>query len=151
MITDKLKELAQLKSQTAKLEAALESQRPAALAALPAEFGFSDLKSFIKALKAAAGAKPKAKRGRKPGRKAKVAKPAKGKRKQAKVTAEIKSAVKTAFEQGRKAGAIAKEVGISYASVALLKKSFGLTKPRGAAAVVAHVPAVTAPDPVPTP
>jgi len=68
-----------LKAQTAKLEASLAESRPAALAALPAEYGFTDLKSFIKALKAAAGAKPKAKRGRKPGRKAKVAKPAKGK------------------------------------------------------------------------
>jgi methylphosphotriester-DNA--protein-cysteine methyltransferase len=167
MITDKLKLLAQLKAQTAKLEAALESQRPAALAALPAEFGFSDLKSFIKALKAAAGAKPKAKRGRKPGRKAKVAKPAKGKR--VKLTDEIKSAVKTALEQGHKAKAIAKEVGISAASVNVLKKSFGLTKPRGGGPVsavpdsegltrfawtpdqVTIKPGVTAPSPVPTP
>jgi DNA-binding NarL/FixJ family response regulator len=141
MITDKLKELAHLKAQTAKLEASLAESRPAALAALPAEFGFSDLKSFIKALKASAGAKPKAKRGRKPGPKAKAAKPAKVKR--AKVTDEIKSAVKTALEQGKKAKAIAKEVGISTASVNVLKKSFGLTKPRGAAPV--------APDPVPTP
>jgi methylphosphotriester-DNA--protein-cysteine methyltransferase len=138
MITDQLKTLAKLKSQAAKLEAALEAQRPAALAALPAEYGFPDLKSFIAALKQAAGAKPKSKRGRKAGGKAKAAKPAK--RKRAKVTDEIKAAVKAALEQGRKAGAIAKEVGISTASVNVLKKAFGLTKPRGAGA--------TSPDPV---
>jgi len=143
MITDKLKELAQLKAQAAKLEASLESQRPAALAALPAEFGFSDLKSFIKALKSSAGAKPKGKPGRKPG--TKVAKPAKQKRTRVKITDEIKSAVKTALEQGRKAKAIAKEVGISAASVNVLKKSFGLTKPRGGAPVAApdSVPGTT--------
>ena len=138
MITDKLKELAQLKAQAAKLEAALEAQRPAALAALPAEYGFADLKSFIKALKAAAGAKPKAKRGRKAGTKV-----AKGKRTRGRITEEIKLAVKTALEQGKKAGAIAKEVGISYASIQNLKKTFGFTKSRGA------TPA--APDSVPTP
>ena len=60
MITDKLKTLAHLKAQTAKLEASLAESRPAALAALPAEFGFADLKSFIKALQSAASAKPKA-------------------------------------------------------------------------------------------
>jgi len=129
MITDKLKELAQLKAQAAKLEAAVEASRPAALAALPAEYGFETLAQFIKALKSAAGAKPQAKRGPK----AKPTKPAK--RKRARVTDEIKGAVKTALEQGKKAGAIAKEVGISVASVNVLKKSFGLTKPRGAAPV----------------
>ncbi len=132
MITDKLKTLAHLKAQTAKLEASLAESRPAALAALPAEFGFADLKSFIKALQSAASAKPKAKRGRKPG---KVTAAVPAKRKRAKLTDEIKLAVKTALEQGRKAKAIAKEVGISPASVNLLKKSFGLTKPRGAATV----------------
>jgi methylphosphotriester-DNA--protein-cysteine methyltransferase len=127
MITDKLKELAQLKAQAAKLEASLEAARPAALAALPAEYGFDSLAAFIKALKQAANAKPAAKRGRK----AKAAKPAKpAKRKRAKVTDEIKAAVKAALEQGKKAVAIAKEVGISPASVNVLKKALGLTKPR---------------------
>jgi len=42
MITDKLKALAQLKAEAAKIEASLEAQRPAALAALPAEYGFAD-------------------------------------------------------------------------------------------------------------
>jgi hypothetical protein len=40
MVTDKLKLLSRLKAQAAKLEASLATQRPAALAALPAEFGF---------------------------------------------------------------------------------------------------------------
>jgi methylphosphotriester-DNA--protein-cysteine methyltransferase len=143
MITDKLKLLAQLKAQTAKLEASLETQRPAALAALPAEYGFDSLAAFVKALKRSANAKPRAKRGRKPGRPAKAAKPAKGKR--AKLTDEIRAAVKAALEQGRKPKAIAKEVGISPASVNVLKKAFGMTKPRTAAAA----PAATAPAPAP--
>jgi hypothetical protein len=75
------------------------------------------------------------------GRKTRVAKPTKpAKRKRARVTDEIKAAVKAGFEAGKKAGAIAKEVGISPASVQGLKKAFGLTKPRAAASV--------APDPV---
>ncbi len=133
MITDKLKELAQLKAQAAKLEASLEAARPAALAALPAEYGFDSLSAFIKALKQAATAKPAAKRGPK----AKAAKPAK--RKRAKVTDEIRAAVKAALEQGKKAKAIAKEVGISPASVNVLKKALGLTKPRGVAPAAPEV------------
>ncbi len=127
-------------SRAAKLEASLEAQRPAALAALPAEFGFPDLKSFIKAVKAAAGVAPKAKRGRKPG--VKVAKPAKGKRTRGRITPEIKAAIKAASEAGKTGLPIAKELGISPASVQNVKKELGLTKPRGAATVVA------APDPV---
>ena len=140
MVTDKLKQLARLKAQAAKLEAALADARPAALAALPAQFGYDNLALFIKALKQAASAKPGKKRGPKPGKKVKVAKPAK--RKRGKVTDEVRAAVKAALEQGRKAGAIAKEVGISPASVHALKKAFGLTKPRGTA------PAMEAPTPV---
>ena len=124
MVTDKIKLLAKLKSQAAKLEAALDAQRPAALAALPAEYGFESLAAFIKALRQAATATPRAKRGRK----ARAAKPSK--RKRARVTDEIKVAVKAGIEAGKRAGAIAKEVGISPASVQALKKAFGFTKPR---------------------
>jgi transposase-like protein len=142
MVTDKLKLLARIKAQAAKLEASLVTQRPAALAALPADFGFPDLKSFIKALKAAAHAKPKATRAPK----ATTAKPRK--RKRARVTEEIKAAVKAAFEAGQRTGAIAKEVGISPASVMALKKSFGFTKPRAAAPAAPAAAAPAAPDPV---
>jgi hypothetical protein len=127
MVTDKIKLLAQLKSQAAKLEAALDAQRPAALAALPAEYGFHSLAAFIKALRQAATAAPAARRGRK----ARVAKPTKGKR--ARVTDEIKAAVKAGFEAGKRAGAIAREVGISPASVQALKKASGFTKSRAPA------------------
>jgi hypothetical protein len=134
MVTDKIQLLAQLKAQAAKLQAALDAQRPAALAALPAEYGFDSLAAFIKALRQAATAAPAAKRGRK----GRAAKPAK--RKRARVTEEIKAAVKTGLDAGKRAGAIAKEVGISLASVQALKKAFGFTKPRA-------VPPA-APDPV---
>jgi transposase-like protein len=133
MVTDKIKELSRLRAQAAKLEASLADARPAALAALPAQYGYASLALFIKALKSAASAKPGKKRGRKPGKRAKAAKPAK--RKRARVTDEVRAAVKAALEQGRKAGAIAKEVGISMGTVNVLKKAFGLTKARGLAPV----------------
>jgi DNA-binding NarL/FixJ family response regulator len=125
MVTEKIKQLADLKAKAAKLEASLEAQRPAALAALPAEFGFDSLAAFIKALKAASGRKYKTK-------KTGTAKAPKTprRRKRVKITPEIKAAVKAATEAGRTGAAIAKELGISSASVQNVKKEFGLTKPR---------------------
>ncbi len=127
MLTQKIAQLIKLKSAVAKQEAAIAAHLPSALAALPEAYGYPSVAAFIKALKQAASSKPKAKRGRK----AKVAKP--GKRKRAKVTDEIKAAVKAGFEAGKRAGAIAKETGISVASVQVLKKAFGFTKTRGKA------------------
>ena len=128
MVTEKIKQLADLKAKAAKLEASLEAQRPAALAALPAEFGFDSLAAFIKALKGAAGRKYKVKKTKA----AKVAKPRN--RKRVKITSEIKAAIKAAAEAGKTGAVIAKELGISSASVQNVKKEFGLTKPRATAA-----------------
>jgi len=127
MVIDKIKQLADLKAKAAKLEASLEAQRPAALAALPAEFGFDSLAAFIKALKQAAGRKYKVRKTKVP----KVAKTRKSKR--TKITDEVKAAVKAAAEAGKTGAVIAKELGISAASVQNVKKEFGLTKPRASA------------------
>jgi hypothetical protein len=127
MLTQKIQELAQLKASVAKLEAAVAAQLPSALAALPEAYGYPTMAAFIKALKQAGSGR----RGRKV-KLARVAKPRK--RKRAKVTDEIKAAVKALFEAGNRAGAIAKETGVSVASVNVLKKALGLTKARKSAA-----------------
>jgi hypothetical protein len=124
MITDKIKELAALKAQAAKLEAAVEAGRAAELSTLPESYGYASLKEFIKALKQAAKAKPKA-------RKVKAAKaPKAGKKTRARITPEVKAQVKVAVEAGKTGAVIAKEFGISIASLHNVKKEFGLTKAR---------------------
>jgi len=125
MVTEKIKQLAELKAKAAKIEASLEAQRPAALAALPAEFGFDSLSAFIKALRAAAGQKYKVKAA-----KAEKAPKAARRRKRGRITEEVKAAVKAATEAGQTGAEIAKELGISPASVQNVKKELGLTKSR---------------------
>ncbi|OAM87023.1 hypothetical protein AW736_25335 [Termitidicoccus mucosus] len=136
------------KAKVAELENSLEKEIKQKLSRLHTEFGFSDLESFIKALKYAAGA-PRP--GRKPGRPAKAAKAAKvekapavapkaekapkaaGKKrgKRARITPELKAQVKTLVEAGKTGAVIAKELGISLPSVQNIKKEFGLVKKRG--------------------
>jgi DNA-binding NarL/FixJ family response regulator len=135
MVTEKIQELAQLQAKAAKLQAAIETQRTAELASLPSKYGYASLDEFIKALKAAVSSGGK--RGRRGG-KAKAAKAAKapkkkagGKRKRAKITAELKQQVKAAVEAGRTGAQIAKEFGISVPSVQNIKKELGLVKKRG--------------------
>ena len=125
MANDIKQEIAIAKAKVAELESFLKNQGK--LARLPFDFGFSDLKSFIKALKRAAGAKP-AKRGRK-AKAVKAPKAKKGKR--AKITPEIKEAVKAGVAAGKTGAVIAKELGISLPSVQNIKKEFGLVKARG--------------------
>jgi hypothetical protein len=128
MVTDKIKELADLKEKAAKLEAKVIVERRAELAALPAAYGYDNLKAFIKALKESAGKR----RGRKPGKQGKPGRPA-GKRKRAKVTPEIRDKVKAAVQAGEKGAAIAKKYSLSVQTVQNIKKAFGLVKSRSAA------------------
>jgi len=123
MVTDKIKALAELKAQAAKLEARVMVEREAELASLPEKYGYDSLKAFIKALKQAGGGKRKAKKG-------KVGRPRK--RKRAKITPEVKAQVKAAVEAGKSGSAIAKVLGISVQSVQNVKKEFGLVKSRAA-------------------
>jgi len=128
MVTEKIKELAELKEKAAKLEAKVIAERKAELAALPAAYGYDSLKAFVKALKEAAGKR----RGRKPGKgKGKgPGRPPKKRRTRAKVTDEIRAKVKAAVEGGAKGAAIAREFGLSVQTVQNIKKAFGLIRPR---------------------
>ena len=122
MINNIEQEIANAKAKVAELEGFLKNQGK--LARLPFDFGYADLKSFIKALKRAAGAKP--------ARAAKAPAARKAKRgKRARITPEIKEAVKAAVASGKTGAAIAKEFGISLPSVQNIKKEFGLVKARG--------------------
>lgn len=123
MVIEKIQELSALQAKAAKLQAAIETERTAELAALPGKYGYDSVKAFIKALKAAAGG---GRRKRGAGKKA-----AGGKRKRAKITPELKAQVKAAVEAGKTGAAIAKELGISLPSVQNIKKEFGLVKARG--------------------
>jgi DNA replication initiation complex subunit (GINS family) len=130
MINNIEQEIANAKAKVSELEGFLKNQGK--LARLPFDFGYADLKSFIKALKRASGAAP-AKLGR-PAKAAKVAKTpaaAKAKRgKRARITPEMKEAVKAAVVAGKTGATIAKELGISLPSVQNIKKEFGLVKAR---------------------
>ncbi len=123
MITQKIKELAAAKAKLAGLEKTIAAELNQELAALPAQFGFTDVKSFIQAVKAAAGSKR--------GPKAKAAKPAKGgkkRRTRAVITDAMRAQVKKLVEAGKTGGEIAKAVGVSLPSVHNIKKALGLVK-----------------------
>jgi len=127
MVNDIKQEIEIAKAKVAELEGFLKNQGK--LARLPFDYGYTDLKSFIKALKRAAGSKPAM--GRKPGKAPKIVKARKGRRgKRARITPEIKEAVKAAVVAGKTGSVIAKEFGISLPSVQNIKKEFGLVKPR---------------------
>lgn len=151
---DQIAELEKAKAKLAQAEAKLSADRVAALAKLPADYGYADLNSFIKALKdaAAKAGKSKGKRGKAAAKAAKAAKapkavkaPKAGKGKRAKITDEVKAQVKALAESGKTGLEIAKALGISQPSVQNIKKALGLVKARAAA------PAVEAPAPAPAP
>ncbi len=122
MITKKIQELEATRAKVAGLEKAIAAQLNKELAALPGQFGFSDVKSFIKAVKAATGGK----RGRGSGKKAAAG--GKKRRSRAVITDATRAQVKKLVEAGKTGGAIAKEVGISLPSVHNIKKALGLVK-----------------------
>lgn len=148
---DQIAELEKAKAKLAQAEAKLSADRVAALAKLPADYGYADLNSFIKALKdaAAKAGKSKGKRGKAAAKAAKAPKavkaPKAGKGKRAKITDEVKAQVKALAESGKTGLEIAKALGISQPSVQNIKKALGLVKARAAA------PAVEAPAPAPAP
>lgn len=124
MANDIEKEIEVAKAKVAELESLRANQEK--LATLPSQYGFSDLKSFIKALKRAVGVAgvkaPKAK---------KAVKAKKGKTgKRARITPEVKDQVKALVADGKTGAEIAKVLGISLPSVQNIKKEFGLVKKR---------------------
>ena len=129
MVTQKIQQLAKARAEVAKLESDISTELNVALAALPAQYGFANVDDFTKAVKAAAGSKASGKkRGPKPGKAAKTAKPRKGKR--ARITPEIKAQVKVLVKDEKTGAEIAKELGISLPSVQNIKKELGLVKAR---------------------
>jgi hypothetical protein len=138
MITQKIKELEELKARAAQLEADIETERTAELAALPDQYGYSDINEFIKALKKAFDARGGSDKTSAAG----------GKRTRSRITPEIKEQVKAAVIEGKSGSAIAAEFGISLPSVQNIKKEFGLVKPHETAPVAeASAPIAEAPDP----
>lgn len=121
MVTNKLKEIEATRAKLNKLQEEVAEERSKELKALPAKYGFNDVASFIKAVKAANG-----------GKSAKAASTSKstGRRKRAVITAETKNKVKALTAAGKTGSAIAKAVGISVPSVQNIKKELGLTKAR---------------------
>ncbi|MDR2673717.1 MAG: helix-turn-helix domain-containing protein [Opitutaceae bacterium] len=153
MFIQKLKELEELKARAVKLEASIETERTAELAALPGQYGYGDINEFIKALK-------KAFEARGGGGETSAAG---DKRTRVKITPEIKEQVKAATLEGQSGSAIAEKLGISLPSVQNIKKEFGLVKSRKTASPIAEAdtpavsdapapaadaPVAAAPDPV---
>ncbi len=143
MFIDQLAKLNKAKAELAAAEAKLAADRVAALARLPAEYGFgNDVNEFIKAVKEAFGTKgakaPKA-------AKAEKSKGAKAEKtgKRAKITDEIKVQVKQLAEGGKTVAEIAATLGISAPSVQNIKKEFGMVKARGTSAAAEAAPAAT--------
>jgi hypothetical protein len=114
MVIDKIKELADLEAKTLELKKAIARERASELAGLPGKYGYASLKEFIAAIKAL---------GSKKGR-------SKGRKKRVRITPELKASIVKALKGKKAASAVAKESGVSMASVNLIKKAAGLVKPR---------------------
>ena len=124
MISEKLKELDALKSKTAALEEAVQAERNAALAALPAQFGFERASALVAAVLAASGTPRRAKR--RPANK----RPAPARRRRAVITDETRTKVKKMVNAGKTGSQISAALKISLPSVANIKKALGLVKKR---------------------
>ena len=124
MIANKLKEIEAARAHIASLEKSIAKELTSELAALPANYGFSTVKAFAKAVKAAVGGGDKV-------RGAAKSKTSGGKnRTRAVITDETRANVKKLVEEGKSGAAIAEELGISLPSVQNIKKVLGLVKAR---------------------
>lgn len=127
MVTEKLKELVAARAKVEQLEQSIMAERNQELAALPAQFGFPNVASFIAAVRAATGKR----RGRRPkGASAATPKAPSKRRKRAKITDATRAEVKKLVEAGRTGPEIAKAVGISLPSVQNVKAALGMIKKR---------------------
>ena len=129
MVTTQIKELAAAREKLAELERAVATELPQELAGLHEQYGFSDVNSFLKAVKSAARGSGRKKAGR-PKKAAAVPKT----RKRAVITAGTRAQVKKLVKAGKPGSQIAKTVGISLPSVQNIKKALGLVKSRAAKA-----------------
>jgi hypothetical protein len=125
MVTQKIKKIQQYRKELATLEKQVAAQMRTELAALPADYGFSTMPEFIKALKALGRVKVKAKS------KGKAVAGKKLRKKRAVITPEIKQKVKAAVAAGKTGPEIAKLFKISVPSVQNIKTELGLVKKKG--------------------
>lgn len=124
MVTKKIKELEAAKARLASLEKTVAVELRKELAALPGNYGFDGVGSFIKAVKAAG-------KGGKPAGAAKAKQPAgKARRRRAVITDATRAEVKKLAGAGRTGAEIAKALKISVPSVQNIKKALGLVKAR---------------------
>jgi len=117
-------DLAKARAEVERLEKAAAQALSQKLAALPQEYGFSDLNSFIKALKAAAKGGSAVKKKGKPSPKPKAGK--RGRR--ARITPETKEKVRELVAQNKTGAEISSILGISLPSVQNIKKELGLVR-----------------------
>lgn len=122
-ISDKLKDLEKRKAELVAREKELTAERSAALRRLPADFGYASLAELVAALRAAHRGAPKRAGGERSAR-----------RRRAKITEEIRSAVKKFVAEKKTGAEIAKELKISLPSVQNIKKSLGLVRARAKSA-----------------
>lgn len=125
MATDKMKELQAARAKLASLEKSIAEELRKELAGLPEKFGFSSAREFIRAVKAAAGAR-KTSRPAVSGKKNKGGK----RRTRAVITDETRTQVKKMVDAGKTGGEIAATLKISLPSVQNIKKALGLVKGR---------------------
>jgi hypothetical protein len=122
MVTDKIKELAEIEAKIAALKPEIEQERRNLLLTLPEKYGYASMQDLIAALKDVAGIKKK--------RTAKKKTAPTDRKKRAKITPALKETIVKALKDGKTGPAVANEFGVSPASVNLIKKAAGLTKPR---------------------
>lgn len=128
MVITKIRELAATRQKLADLELAVETELSKELSVLHKQYGFADVKAFLKAVRSAA-------RGGAPGKTRKAGRPKKAAaapktRKRAVITAATRAQVKKLVQRGKSGSQIAKAVGISLPSVQNIKKTLGLVKSR---------------------
>ena len=121
MLTSRIKELTAAKKRLAAMESKIASELTKELAALPVQYGFGDVASFVAAVQAATGKR----RGRKPGSVS-----GKPRRTRAVITEATRADVKKLVTEGKTGAAIAAALKISLPSVQNIKKALGLVKVR---------------------
>ena len=125
MVTTQIKELAAAREKLAHLERAVATELPQELSGLPEQYGFPDVKSFLKAVESATSGGGRKKAGR-----PKKAAAAPKTHKRAIITDATRAQVKKLFKAGKSGSQIAKAVGISVPSVQNIKKALGMVKSR---------------------
>ncbi len=127
MVTSTIKELAAAREKLAQLERAVETELHHDLSGIHEQYGFSDVESFLNAVRSVNRGGSKGPKAGRPTKAAAVLKT----RKRAVITDATRAQVKKLVGAGKSGSQIAKTVGISLPSVQNIKKALGLVKSRG--------------------